>query len=312
MRPLPEKPVNDGRLIDLYLDMLAAERGAAANTVAAYRRDLTAIGEALPKGRRLFDAGPDDLRHCLQGMVKAGLSASTQARKLSTLRGFYRFLVQDGLRSDDPAQALDSPRLSRPLPKVLTVEDVSALLQCAATKTDHKGLRLTCLLEVIYASGLRVSELLGLPHPPLGPDPRFLQVRGKGGRERLAPMSPEALEALARYLEVRPMFLVKGQPSPWLFPSRGVEGHLTRQAFGIALKQLAREAGIDPARVSPHVLRHAFASHLLAGGADLRSLQKMLGHADISTTQIYTHVQEARLAALVEQAHPLARRGRTG
>lgn len=304
--------MNDGRLIDLYLDMLAAERGAAANTIAAYRRDLTSIAEALPRGCRLFDAGPDDLRLCLQRMVKAGLAASSQARKLSALRGLYRFMVQDGLRADDPAQGLDAPRLSRPLPKALTVEDVSALLQCAAARTDHKGLRLTCLLEVIYASGLRVSELLALPHPPLGPDPRFLQVRGKGGRERLAPMSPEALEALSRYLEVRTMFLVKGQPSPWLFPSRGAEGHLTRQAFGIALKQLARDAGIDHRKVSPHVLRHAFASHLLAGGADLRSLQKMLGHADISTTQIYTHVREARLAALVEQAHPLARRGRVG
>ncbi|GJL87288.1 MAG: tyrosine recombinase XerD [Minwuia thermotolerans] len=304
--------MNDGRLIDLYLDMLAAERGAAANTLAAYRRDLNGVAEALPRGRSLHDAQADDLRRCLQEMMKAGLAASTQARKLSALRGLYRFLVQDGLRADDPAQALDAPRLSRPLPKVLTVEDVSDLLHCAATKTDYKGLRLTCLLEVIYASGLRVSELLTLPHPPLGPDPRFLQVRGKGGRERLAPMSPEALEALARYLDVRSMFLPKGQPSPWLFPSRGASGHLTRQAFGIALKQLARDAGIDAAKVSPHVLRHAFASHLLAGGADLRSLQKMLGHADISTTQIYTHVQEARLTALVEEAHPLARRGRIG
>lgn len=304
--------MNDGRLIDLYLDMLAAERGAAANTLAAYRRDLNGVAEALPRGRGLHDAQADDLRRCLQEMMKAGLAASTQARKLSALRGLYRFLVQDGLRADDPAQALDAPRLSRPLPKVLTVEDVSDLLHCAATKTDHKGLRLTCLLEVIYASGLRVSELLTLPHPPLGPDPRFLQVRGKGGRERLAPMSPEALEALARYLDVRAMFLPKGQHSPWLFPSRGASGHLTRQAFGIALKQLARDAAIDAAKVSPHVLRHAFASHLLAGGADLRSLQKMLGHADISTTQIYTHVQEARLTALVEETHPLARRGRIG
>ncbi len=304
--------MNDGRLIDLYLDMLAAERGAAANTLAAYRRDLNGVSEGLPRGCGLLDAQAEDLRHCLHGMVQAGLAASTQARKLSAIRGLYRFLVQDGLRSDDPAQALDAPRLSRPLPRVLTVEDVSALLHRAASRTDHKGLRLTCLLEVIYASGLRVSELLTLPHPPLGPDPRFLQVRGKGGRERLAPMSPEALEALARYLEVRAMFLHKGQPSPWLFPSRGASGHLTRQAFGIALKQLARDAGIDAAKVSPHVLRHAFASHLLAGGADLRSLQKMLGHADISTTQIYTHVQEARLTALVEETHPLARRGRIG
>lgn len=295
------------RLIDLFLDMLAAERGAAANTLAAYRRDLDGVVDSLPRRVTLFTACADDLRGCLAAMVQAGLAPSTQARKLSTMRTFYRFLVQDALRVDDPSQALDSPRLSRPLPKVLTVQDVSALLQQARIATDHKSVRMACLLEVIYASGLRVSELLTLPHPPLGSDPRFLQVRGKGGRDRLAPMSQEALQALSRYLDVRPRFLVQGRPSPWLFPSRGAEGHLTRQAFGIALKNLAMDAGIDRARVSPHVLRHAFASHLLAGGADLRSLQKMLGHADISTTQIYTHVQESRLAALVESSHPLAR-----
>ncbi|MDF1722323.1 MAG: site-specific tyrosine recombinase XerD [Minwuia sp.] len=304
--------MQDRRLIDLFIDMLAAERGAAANTLAAYRRDLDGVVDSLPAKVTLFTASADDLRGCLAAMVRAGLAPSTQARKLSTIRTFYRFLVQDALRQDDPSQALDSPRLSRLLPKVLTVEDVTALLQQVRTGADHKAVRMACLLEIIYASGLRVSELLTLPHPPLGSDPRFLQVRGKGGRDRLAPMSVEALEALSRYLDVRARFLVKGKPSPWLFPSRGGDGHLTRQAFSIALKKLAMDAGIDQSRVSPHVLRHAFASHLLAGGADLRSLQKMLGHADISTTQIYTHVQEARLAALVETSHPLARQGRKG
>ncbi|MEC9346344.1 MAG: site-specific tyrosine recombinase XerD [Pseudomonadota bacterium] len=297
------------RLIDLFLDMLVAERGAAANTVAAYRRDLADLAGWLKSRRRtLEDAGADDLRHYLAGLSRQGLSPATQARRTSALRRFYGFLASDGLRNDNPAATLDAPKRGRPLPKILSVDEVSALLRTARGIEGPQGPRMVCLLEILYAAGLRVSELLTLPWPPLAADRRFLAITGKGGKDRLAPMSPEAAEALELYLQVRPRFLVGGHPSPWLFPSRGAGGHLTRQHFALSLKQLAAVAGIEPAKVSPHVLRHAFASHLLAGGADLRSLQKLLGHADIATTQIYTHVLEERLKGLVRDAHPLARR----
>lgn len=297
------------RLIELFLDMMTAERGAAANTIEAYRRDLGDLGDWLGgRGKALASAGGDDLRAYLAALSRRGLATSTQARRTSALRRFYRFLAAEGLRRDDPAATLDTPRRGRPLPKTLSVEDVSRLLATARGLGGPQGLRMACLVEILYAAGLRVSELLTLPYPPLAGDRRFLEIRGKGGRERLAPMSPEAAAALEAYLAVRERFLDRGRPSPFLFPSRGAGGHLTRQLFARALKGLARKAGIDETKLSPHVLRHAFASHLLAGGADLRSLQKLLGHADISTTQIYTHVLEERLRDLVHDVHPLSRR----
>ena len=300
---------DDARLIELFLDMMAAERNAAANTIAAYRRDLTDAAEWLAgRGQGLEDAANDDLRAWLAGLSRGGLAASTQARKLSAVRRFFRFLFTERYRADDPAAALDAPKRGRPLPKVLSVDDIGALLGVAREDGSARGVRMVCLIEMLYAAGLRVSELLTLPFPPARGDRRFLMVRGKGGKERLAPLSPEALAALDAYLDVRPRFLTRGAPSGFLFPSRGREGHLTRQHFALELKRLADAAGIGRTNVSPHVLRHAFATHLLAGGADLRALQKLLGHADIATTQIYTHVGDDALSGLVSDAHPLARR----
>jgi len=236
------------------------------------------------------------------------LAPRTLARRLSAMRQFFRFLVSDGTRLDDPTSGLDTPRLGRPLPKILGEAEVERLIAAAAAWPDEEGARLRCLLELLYATGLRVSELIGLPLAGAQRDPRFLLVRGKGGRERVVPLSAPARQALTAYLECRSHFLPNNQASRWLFPSRGADGHLTRQRCGQLLKELALAAGLDPARLSPHVLRHAFASHLLDHGADLRSVQQMLGHADIATTQIYTHVQSERLRRLVESAHPLARR----
>ena len=305
----PPPAGEDGRLIELFLDMMSAERNAAANTVAAYRRDLDDFaGWLAGRGGGLATAETGTLRAWLAHLSRQGLASSTQARRTSSLRRFFAFLQAEGLREGNPALAIDAPKRGRPLPKVLSVDEIEALLSAAREQHDHRGLRMICLIEMLYAAGLRVSELLELPHPPLRGDKRFLMVRGKGGKERLVPLSPEALAALDDYLAVRPRFLKGGAPSDWLFASRGAAGHLTRQHFALELKKLARSAGIEPARISPHVLRHAFASHLLAGGADLRSLQKLLGHADISTTQIYTHVQDEALTRLVQDAHPLARR----
>ncbi|WP_417518541.1 site-specific tyrosine recombinase XerD [Minwuia sp.] len=300
---------DDRRLIALFLDMMIAERHAAASTIDAYRRDLSDLsGWLAGRNRALEDADTDSLRAWLSALSRDGLAASSQARKTSAARRFYRFLFSEGLRTDNPAAVLDTPKLGRPLPKVLSVEDIGALLTQARQDQSHRGVRMICLIEMLYAGGLRVSELLGLPYPPLRGDKRFLMVRGKGNKERLAPLSPEALTALDRYLEVRPRFLKKGMPSPFLFPSRGRDGHLTRQHFATELKKLAARADLNAAEISPHVLRHAFATHLLAGGADLRTLQKLLGHADIATTQIYTHVQDDGLSDLVNTKHPLAGR----
>ena len=227
------------------------------------------------------------------------------------MRQFYRFLLSEGARADDPTAQLDAPRLGRPLPKILAEEEIDRLIAAAAAWPGEEGMRLRCLLEMLYATGLRVSELVGLPLAAAQRDPRFLLVRGKGGKERLVPLSPPARQALADYLTCRAAFVPQAsgtKTARWLFPSRGMTGHLTRQRCGQMLKELALAAGLDPARLSPHVLRHAFASHLLDHGADLRSVQQMLGHADIATTQIYTHVQGERLRRLVETAHPLAQR----
>jgi integrase/recombinase XerD len=289
--------------------MLAAERGAARLTLAAYRDDLADLAGFLnARGAAVGQADAAALHDYLAALTQRHLSPRTLARRLSAMRQFFRFLVSDSARADDPTAGLDPPRLGRPLPKVLGENDVERLIGAAAAWPREEGVRLRVLLELLYGAGLRVSELVGLPLAAATRDPRFLLVRGKGGKERIVPLSPPARQALALYLECRRRFLPNNRPSRWLFPSRGAEGHLTRQRCGQLLKELALAAGLDPARLSPHVLRHAFASHLLDHGADLRSVQQMLGHADIATTQIYTHVQSERLRRLVETAHPLARR----
>jgi integrase/recombinase XerD len=297
------------RHIDAFLEMLSAERGLAKNSLLAYQTDLADFAGFLTARKEAVERiGIDSLRLYVQGLADAGLKPATAARRLSALRQFFRFLLQDGIRRDDPAALLDAPKRARPLPKLLSEDEVDRLLQAARALRDDpaESARLAALLEVLYASGLRVSELVSLRWPPFGDDPRFLVIRGKGGKERLVPLSEPARQAIEDYAGWRGDFIT-GKSSPWLFPSRGESGHLTRQRFGQLLKDLAVAAGIDPAKVSPHVLRHAFASHLLAHGADLRAVQKMLGHADISTTQIYTHVLEARKQALVRQHHPLAK-----
>jgi integrase/recombinase XerD len=299
------------RRLEAFLEMLAAERGAARLTLAAYRNDLLDLAGFLAKrGLALENADAAALHDYLAAAATRRLSPRTLARRLSAIRQFYLFLLSEGARVDDPTSRLDSPRLGRLLPKVLSEAEVERLISTAAAWPGEEGVRLRCILELLYATGLRVSELVSLPLAAAQRDPRLMLVRGKGGKERLVPLSQPAREALAAWLECRKGLLPKGQASRWLFPSRGAEGHLTRQRCGQLLKQLALAAGLDPARLSPHVLRHAFASHLLDHGADLRSVQQMLGHADIATTQIYTHVQGERLRRLVETAHPLARRTR--
>ena len=299
------------RLIERYLEMMAAERGAAANTLAAYRRDLEAYDSFLREaGRSLKDSDPAAIRAYLEAVEASGMARSTAARKLSAIRQFHRFLHGDWLATDNPATAIESPRTARPLPKIISEAEVEALiaaaqlrLKKAKAKMANKALRLLCLLELLYATGLRVSELVGLPLRAATAERDFIMVRGKGGRERLVPVSRQARSLLSRHAAA----LAEGEQK-WLFPSSGKSGHLTRQHFALELKGLAAEAGIDQSRLSPHVLRHGFASHLLAGGADLRAVQQMLGHADISTTQIYTHVQSERLREVVEMHHPLAKK----
>lgn len=300
--------------IDAFLDMLAAERAAARNTLDAYRRDLEDAGRWLAEhGPGLSEAANDDLRRYLQQLTDGGSAPRTVARRLSALRQFYLFLCSEGRRPDNPASALDSPAQGRPLPKLVDEDGVSALIATAAKLESGDGLRLVTLLEVLYATGLRVSELVGLPLSALPRDGRCLIVRGKGGKERMVPLSPPAREALANWLPRRREYLPDGggKAERYLFPSASAAaGHLTRQRFGQMLKDLALAAGLDPAKLSPHVLRHCFATHLLDHGADLRSVQKMLGHADIATTQIYTHVTSERLKRTVADHHPLAARRR--
>lgn len=302
------KPATDPRHVEAFLEMLMAERAAAANTVSAYRRDVLDFVVFLAKrGKAAETAGADDVRAYLAAASRAGINPRTAARRLSTLRQFHRFLSAEGVRSDDPTSAIDSPKRGRALPKIMGEAEVEALLDAAARREGPDGARICALLEVLYSTGLRVSELVGLPLVALGRDPRFMVVRGKGGKERMVPVGEKAEAALARYRETRGHFLRGGRESKWLFPSRGAGGHITRQRFAQILKELAVEAKLDPAKLSPHVLRHAFATHLLNRGADLRSVQRLLGHADISTTQIYTHVLDDRLKSLVQMHHPLAR-----
>ena len=308
--------MTDDQLIDLFLDMMAAERGAARNTLDAYRRDLEDMSLRLSAhGTELIEADTRHLETCLAEMAREGLAASTSARRLSATRRFYRFLLSEGTRSDDPARAMSGPKQGRPLPKVLSEQDVEALFKAAEALDGSRGLRARALLEILYAGGLRVSELVSLPLSAIARSESAIYITGKGGKERLVPLTPPALEAITAYLTVREDHFPKARAAQlakarrFLFPSSSAaEGHLTREQFARILKDLAIAAGLDPAKISPHVLRHAFATHLLANGADLRSVQALLGHADISTTQIYTHVLEERLRTLVETAHPLARR----
>ncbi|RJF90011.1 site-specific tyrosine recombinase XerD [Oleomonas cavernae] len=295
--------------------MMTAERNAAANTIASYRRDLADYaGFLVRQGRTLGQAAPEDVEAYFASVEGRGLKPATAARRLSALRQFHRFVLADGVRTDDPTSRIEAPRRGRRLPKYLSEEEVEALLQAAVKGIEtaaglsrqRRALRQLALVEMLYATGLRVSELVGLPLAALAHDPRFALVRGKGGRERLVPLSQPARAALSRWLEVRPAALLPKQ-AKWLFPAGTATGHMTRQHFAQGMKALAIEAGIEPERVSPHVLRHAFASHLLAHGADLRVVQTLLGHADISTTEIYTHVLDEKLRTLVNRHHPMAK-----
>ncbi len=280
--------------------MLAAERGAARNTLAAYRADLTDYAaEAVRAGTTPEAADSQFTRAYIAGLPAQGLSARTQARRLSALRQFYRFLLQEAVRDDEPTSQLESPRLPRALPKLLSEADVDSLLTAAAAHPGRAGRLAHAALEILYSTGLRVSELLALPRTALAGAADRLIIRGKGGRERVVPLSQAAKQATAA-------FVGEAKAGRFLFPGRDGRGAMTRQGFALLLKQIALEAGLDPALVSPHVLRHAFATHLLARGADLRSLQLLLGHSDIATTQIYTHVLDERLRDVVQTHHPLA------
>ncbi|WP_378948188.1 site-specific tyrosine recombinase XerD [Mesorhizobium sp. ANAO-SY3R2] len=296
--------------IEAFLEMMSAERGAADNTLSSYRRDLEDASEHL--GGRLAGADAEGIRGYLDDIASRGFAATTQARKLSALRQFFRFLYAEGMRGDDPTGILDSPRKDRPLPKTMSEAETGSLLDRAAAEAaapvDGDRLaaaRMHALVEVLYATGLRVSELVSLPLTVALRDERFFIVRGKGDKERMVPLSAKAREAMRVWLAERnrDARLVE---SPFLFPAASESGHLPRQVFARDLKGLAARAGIASAKISPHVLRHAFASHLLQNGADLRAVQQLLGHSDISTTQIYTHVLEERLMKLVNEHHPLA------
>ncbi len=306
--------MNADRAIDGFLEMLSAERGAARNTLEAYRRDLDDYCGFLDRrGRDAGSAEADDIRAWLADLSRRGFAASSSARRLSAVKQLHRFLYSEGLRGDDPGAALSGPKRGRPLPKTLSIKEVDRLLGVVAEGADDTGrtsiarlriARMAALLEILYATGMRVSELVTLPRSAARPGIKILSIRGKGGKERLVPLTEAARKATRAYLDL--LDLRGGTTSQWLFPALSESGHLTRQAFARDLKDVALRAGIEPKRVSPHVLRHAFASHLLQNGADLRSVQQLLGHADVATTQIYTHVLDERMAAMVRDLHPLS------
>ena len=298
---------------EAFLEMMSVERAASPNTLTAYDRDLAdASGFLAARGRDLADAAAEDVEAYFAALGVRGLAPATAARRRAAVRQFYRFVLGEGWRADDPSRRVEAPKKGRSLPKVLSREEMDRLIAAAAARDGAQGLRLAGMVELAYASGLRISELTGLTLAALARDPAYLIVKGKGGKERLAPLNAAARTAVKAYLAVRDQFLPKGQKAnPWLFPSRGKGGRLTPRRFAQLLDEAAADAGIDPARVSPHVLRHAFATHLLEGGADLRVVQTLLGHADIGTTQIYTHVTQDRLREVLETRHPLSRsRGR--
>lgn len=301
--------------LESFLEMLSAERGAALNTLSSYERDLDDLSAFLRERKSsLLKAESGDLSAYLAHLASQGFAASSQARRLSAMRQFYKFLYAEGLRTNDPSSILDAPKKPPSLPKILSEADVTKLLERAQTEAKEEGpgklarLRMLALLELLYATGMRVSELVSLPAKVLDQEGRFLIIRGKGNKERLVPLSRSAIAAMADYADARAAAIKAGDAaSTWLFPSSGQDGYLPRQVFARDLKALAARAGIPTAAVSPHVLRHAFASHLLQNGADLRVVQELLGHSDISTTQIYTHVLEERLREVVEKHHPLAK-----
>ncbi len=312
---------SDDGLIELFLDMLAAERGAGENTLAAYRNDLSDLAAHLRAAKTsIARADTGNLRGFIKSLNERGFKPASLARRLSAVRQLYRFLYAEGKRDDDPGAVLEGPKRGRSLPKVLSIAEVDALLAKARANADDttqglthrmRAVRLLCLLEVVYATGLRVSELVALPASAARRDQKMLVVRGKGGKERLVPLNKAAKQVMEEYLSLRAETAKQHEnskklpESKWLFPSFGESGHLTRQHFARDLKALGAACGISGERLSPHVLRHAFASHLLHNGADLRVVQTLLGHADISTTQIYTHVLEDRLKSLVRDLHPL-------
>jgi integrase/recombinase XerD len=303
------------RLIEAFLEMIAAERGATKNTLDAYARDLADYAAELARaGKTLRNSATGDIRAYLSLLAKRGLKPASSARKLSSIRQFHRFLVAEGRRADDPALIVEAPRCGRRLPKTLSVAEVGHLLTVSKEGLDDdarpaperlRALRTACLLELLYATGLRVSELVTLPSSAAQTKEPFIHIRGKGGRERLVPLPGEARRAIAAYRAFFKETDAGAGARHWLFPADSASGHLTRQAFARDLKACAAAAGIGSARISPHVLRHAFASHLLQNGADLRVVQELLGHADISTTQIYTHVLDERMKAMVRDLHPL-------
>ncbi|PWV98124.1 integrase/recombinase XerD [Hoeflea marina] len=306
---------------EAFLEMMSAERGAAANTLEAYRRDLDEAARFLAAaGSSLTQAASEQIRDLIADLADRGFAATTQARHLSALRQFYRFLHAEGIRADDPTGVIESPRKARSLPKILSVEEVSRLIARAEADVGEAAdaaealqrIRFRALFELLYATGMRVSELVGLPARVMAEGGRFLIVRGKGNKERLVPLSRPARAAVEQWIEARDRAAADAAgEAEWLFPAGSSSGHLARQVFARDLKDVAARAGIAVARVSPHVLRHAFASHLLANGADLRAVQELLGHADISTTQIYTHVLDERLKQLVNEHHPLAKTTKT-
>ena len=303
--------------LPVFLESLAAERGAAENTLAGYARDLEDAAEWLSsQGSGFAQATRAEIEAYLVDCDARGLARATRARRLSAIKQLYRFAFEEGLREDNPAVQISGPGRAKSLPKTLSVEEVDRLLEAAACqgRTAEDKARNTCLMQVLYATGMRVTELVSLPVAAARGDPRMLLIRGKGGKERMVPLSPPARSALSAWLTARDeqdaAARAAGKPtSAFLFPSRGKAGHLTRNAFYLLIKEIAVSAGVSPAKVTPHTLRHAFATHLLANGADLRAIQTLLGHADVATTEIYTHVLEDRLKALVLEHHPLAKDG---
>jgi len=310
-------PLSQGErgYVEQFIEMMVAERGASANTVEAYQRDLTDFLTFLDKkSLSLAMVARTQVEQYLSVLSKSGMAARTVARKLSSLRQLFEFLFNEKFRSDNPTTTIETPRMGKYLPKTLSIDQVGKLLNEARTDMSSKGLRLQAMMELLYGAGLRVSELVGLKLSALQVkdggkkvDTDFLIIRGKGDKERLVPVHGKARAALSAYLEVRECFLTEKKPSPYLFPYHRAEGYITRQQFGVMLKELAVKTPIDPEMLSPHTLRHSFATHLLEGGADLRVIQELLGHSDISTTQIYTHVAGERLQKLVQEHHPLAK-----
>jgi integrase/recombinase XerD len=296
---------------DLFLErfeeMLMVERNASVNTIESYRRDLKKLGGFLQeKNYDVVQVAVEHLREFIGVLYDQALSARSLARLISSCRNFFQFLILEGVRSDNPAHKLDLPKHKKNLPKTLTEEQVNDLITTAALDQTPEGLRMAALIEILYATGIRVSELISLPYAAFSQDIQVLLIRGKGNKERFVPLGSHAIAALKKYMVIRRVFLKGPKTHAWLFPSTSQTGHLTRQRFGQLLKKLSLESGIDPDLVSPHVIRHAFATHLLSRGADLISIQKMLGHSDLSTTQVYTHVLKETLIKVVESHHPLA------